>query len=251
MAIINVREMGEALKSGLEDAYRREGLPDIFDYGDLKTSVSNKRMKIEVFYNQGPENMVRVESLDTKTGKQETILCRYPVFSGRLVKALQDGNGKVIRAIKNMGGEDRFYDLLLEEWKKGRCLFQGVPNKTAMFLLSGLRREVPAPLVATKDGTAYRGGAMIQSIREASLMDLRGTFKRKHVYATNLRGYEVLKTWAERSPVFNGYLKAFLPEDWEQTTKARIALRAMHEGANAPDHYRNPLSRYYTEGSPK
>jgi hypothetical protein len=239
MAMINVKEMGEALVAGLNAALKRDGHSDIFDTSDLdakdlKASVSGSRMKIEVFYNQGPDNMVRVESLDTKTGKQETIFCRYPVFSSRLVKALQDGNGKVVRAIKNMGDRGEFQDLLLEEWKRGRCLFEGVPNKTAMFLLSGLRREVPAPVVATRDGTAYKGGAVIQSIREASLMDLRATLKRKHVYATNLRGYEVLKAWAERNPVFDGYLNAFLPKDWEQTTKAKAALKAMHEGANAP-----------------
>jgi hypothetical protein len=217
---------------------------------DPKTSAISSRIKIEVFYNQGPDNMARVDSTDTKTGKTDSILCRHPVFASRAVTALRTKDNRVIRAIKRMEREENFPDLLLEEWKNGRCLFQGVPNKAAMLLLCGLQRDFPAPLVTTKDGASYRGGPTLASLKEAHMLDVVMTPAKRVGYRTNLRGYEALKTWAERSPAFNGYLNAFLPKDWEQKTKARAALNAMRLGASELMEY-SPAFGYITPAMKK
>jgi hypothetical protein len=243
MAIISVKEMGDTLVAGPDGAMKVHS--NIFDTSDLAIALKHgsglyatanasvmKRVKIEVFYNQDPENRVRIDSTDTKTGKKNSLFCNYPEFAPRAVTALQQGDSKTIRAIGKLDRNNTFPDLLLEEWKNGRCLFQGVPNKAAMLLLCGLQRDFPAPLAATKDGTAYRGGTTIQSLREANLLDVVMKRPTRAAYRTNLRGYEVLRVWAERSPAFNGYLNAFLPKNWEQGTKARAALEAMHSGAN-------------------
>lgn len=232
-----------------------KGYSNIFDTSDLdakdlKASAISSRIKIEVFYNQGPENMARVDSTDTKTGKTDSILCRHPVFASRAVRALQDRDGKVVRAIKKLEKEGDFPDLLLDEWKNGRCLFQGVPNKAAMLLLSGLQRDFSAPLVRTKDGGSYRGGPTLRSLREANVLDVVMTPAKRTGYRTNLRGHEVLVAWSKRSPAFNRYLNAFLPEGWEQRTKARLAINAMRLGASELMEY-SPAFGYITSSMKK
>jgi hypothetical protein len=227
---INIGQIGDAITAGIEASY-----PPYFDTVKGVKGDHSLRMQVTVKYNETPGGPALVEVVDTKTGKEESFTLQLPFLSNKIIDAIERRDTKAIRALKGMKSGDEFQELILEEWKNGRSLFQDVPNKAAMLLLCGLNRGVPAPLMATKGGTTYRGGQLMRSLLEASLMNVINNGAKRPKYETSLRGYEVLQAWALRNKVFAKYLAAFCPDGWEDRTKAQTVLRAMHSphsGAN-------------------
>lgn len=227
---INIRSIGDAITAGVEASYS-----PYFDTIRAVNGDHSLRMRVTVKYNEIPGGPALVKVIDAKTGKEENFTLQLPFLSNRIIDAIERRDTKAVRALKKMQKESDFQDLILEEWKNGRGLFQGVPNKAAMLLLCGLNRSVPAPLMATKNGNTYRGGQLMRSLLEANLMGARFNGGKGPKYETNLRGYEVLQAWSLRSKLFAKYLGAFCPEGWEDRTKAQTVLRAMHSphsGAN-------------------
>lgn len=237
--VTELKGLGMSVLFGMEEAVMKSGVQYQYDDGTGRDGIKRplKRMKVLVTYNKVPGGAAVFEVTDTKTGKEETFTLQHPFLSSKMITAIEQRDTRTVRALKKMQNGNDFQDLILEEWKNGRGLHQDVPTKAAMLLLSGLRRGVPAPLVATKDGTAYSGGRLIRSLRDANLMDLRVSNGKKPRYETNLRGHEVLQAWALKNKLFMGYLEAFRPEGWEDRAKAQMALRAMHSGAYEPNHY--------------
>ncbi len=268
---IDLKNMAAILRHGAEKYYARQNsavVPGIqggvskyyHDTGSgsdgvKQTNSPSKRMKVEVIYDSASNHQERkalVSSLDTKTGKTDSFYFEYPLLIPDVVRAIERRDGAAVRVFKQMKTIDDVPDLWLKEWKAKRCLNRGVPNACAMLLLTGLRRPLRMGWIRTKDGQAYRGGG-VSKLYWADLLRIshsKDGNRDKATYTTNHKGYEVLKHWASRSKLFEGYLQAFLPKDWEENELAISAFNAMH--GRTPDvRSANAPSRYYTVGATK
>jgi hypothetical protein len=247
--IVSEAIQGVMAKSGdqyyYDDGYGRDG---------VKSQTPLKRMKVSVAYDNTREDgrWALISSLDTKTGKADSFYFEYPLIIPDVVRAIEKRDGAAVRVFKTMKTLDDAPGLWLQEWKAKRCLHRGVPNACAMLLLTGLRKPLRMGWLRTKEGQTYKGGN-VSKLYWADLLRIthsKDGDRDKATYTTNYKGYEVLKHWASRSKLFDGYLQAFLPKDWEENELAISAFNAMH--GKVPDvRSANAPSRYYTVGAAK
>jgi hypothetical protein len=236
--VINIKGMSDAIRSTME-ATMKGGEPVAAVYFDGKTGAVDKRMKVDVSYGKGPEGDAHIRVLDRKTGKQEEFFFKYAMMLPRLVQAIENGDAAAVRVLRAMKTFEDLPGLWMEEWKKKRCMYVGVPNSAAMSLLTGLRRPIRMGWVAQKNGNAFRGGT-VQRLVRADLMRSQHLDNGGVVYSTNANGYEVLRHWASKNKLFASYLEVFAPKDWEEDELARQTFNAMHgrypvqKGATAP-----------------
>lgn len=183
-------------------------------------------------------------------GKKGRVLINNPAHTNTVVGYVKAGDIKTAKMFAGMTNNDQLSSLWLERWKQKRCLHGGVPNKNAMKLLVGLRKETPKSYGVTTAGLLYEDKSTHELFQAGLVSRFIKTFTGKHgikvekvAMRTNLAGHEVLCHWAQRSKVFAGYLEAYRPKDWERDYTANLVLNTM-QGMN--DQSGSP---FYTEAS--
>jgi len=174
-------------------------------------------------------------------GKKSRLLINMPEHINTVVGYVKDGDVKTAKMFADMTSSDQLPGLWLERWKQKRCLHGGVPNKNAMKLLIGLRKETPKSYGVTRVGLIYEDRS-VNSLFQAGLVSRftktfttkDGVKHEKVAMRTNPAGHEVLCHWAERSKVFAGYLEAYRPKDWERDYTANLVMDAMQKDRDQP-----------------
>jgi hypothetical protein len=246
---INIKGTSDAIRSTMEavmnggsagaPTYLSSTSPVASVYFDGAAGAVDKRMKVDVSYGKNPEGDAHISVLDRKTGKQEEFFFKYALMLPQLVQAIEGGDAAAVRVLKAMKNFEDLPGLWMEEWKNKRCMYVGVPNAAAMFLLTGLRRPVRMGWARQKNGNAFRGGTVSRLVK-ADLMRSQHLDNGGVVYSTNGNGYEVLRHWASKNKLFAPYLEVFTPKDWEENELALQSFNAMHgrfpkiKGATAP-----------------
>jgi hypothetical protein len=170
-------------------------------------------------------------------GTKDKVEVKYPFLAERIVGSAKRGDLKLFRAVKKMnesglvnGEVDVLVPFLAEEWSRAPCMYMGVPNKSAMFLLTGLRRPISAGWRSTKNGGAIRDFSICE-LHGAGLMREIKTDKRV-LFKTTINGHALLDLWANKNKAFAGFLKAYSPRGWKEKECERIAF-ALMEGKDA------------------
>ena len=169
-----------------------------------------------------------VEWRDMVGGKQGTLLVRQSKNIHGAIANLHSRDWDYVRVFAEAEDDAHFDALLLREWKAKRCLYRGLPNKPAEILLKGLRGPVIHPLRYGPEGRVVRDDTM-SDLAFAKLVDMHDPVpgKSRGRATTNLRGYEVMKHWADNISGFLPYLKAYLPKNWEKDYTANAVFEAM------------------------
>lgn len=169
-------------------------------------------------------------------------------YENQIVGYIKSGDIKTAMMFGKMKNSDELPRLWLERWKEKPCLHNGVPNKNAMKLLIGLRKQTPKSYGVTKNGMIYEDkttNALFQAGLVSGFVKKRTDKGEVRALRTNLVGHEVLCHWAARSKIFAGYLEAYRPKNWERDYAANLVLDAM-DGTAKPEE--NPAP-WYLSGS--
>jgi hypothetical protein len=119
-------------------------------------------------------------------------------------------------------------DVLFEMWKSAPCMHSGMPNKQAQRLLVGLRKNIPKSWTQMKGGYSAYPDRSISDLYEAKLVEQTS----KKGMMTSMKGYQVLRHWADTRGSFEPYLTAYLPKNWETDYKSRKVFEAMQGGTH-------------------
>jgi hypothetical protein len=170
-------------------------------------------------------------------GTTDHVNVAFMYLASKVVSKAKAGDLKPFRAIKaiNNAGEDSgdpavLAKYLAAEWMSAPCLYLGVPNKHAMFLLTGLRRPVSGGWRSAKNGGSMRDFAVIDLV-DAGLM-WPATHNERVTFKTNMNGHALLDHWAEKNKPFAAYLNAYSPKGWKAKECERVAF-ALMEGKDA------------------
>jgi len=191
--------------------------------------VQAKGFKIYIKYSPHGLNVVE---WGTEDAPKKSITINSYVWTRKVVELIQRKSPmRFVRAYASMPpGEDHGLshdEILFEMWKNSPCMHSGMPNKQAMRLLVGLRKHIPRGWVMMKGGNTAYPDRSIAQLAEACLVEQTGKG-----LMTGLKGYEVLKHWAETRGSFEPYLAAYLPKNWETEYKSRLVFQAMAGGSN-------------------
>lgn len=189
---------------------------------------TRNNVSVEVFYGDSAEKPFAstIVYIDYKRGKKTgkiNLVCGS--FVDKVINALHARDMMGVDVYSRAVGLNEVGDIWVEKWKAAKCLYDGMPNAAAMALLRGLRKPVRRSIREGKDGAVSRDRHTTRLI-EANLVDIVPPIAgvRRESVMTNMRGYEVLKSWAETKGTFAPFLAAYCPKDWEQNYLADKVL---------------------------
>ncbi len=165
---------------------------------------------------------------DHNTNRSDKINLVHTKFLHEILDAIHERRKDRLDVYSRALSEKDAEDLWLEKWKSAKCLYEGMPNRSALVLLRGLRKPVRHDIRMGPDG---RVKTEKQSARlmEAGLVDVVEPVpgRRRTSVMTNLRGWEVLNHWAKTKGTFGTYLAAYCPPNWYEEYTARAVLERL------------------------
>ena len=185
----------------------------------------------KIYIKYSPHGLNVVE-WGTEDAPKKSITVNSYIWTRKVVELIQRKSPmRFVRAYASMNSQDynqSHDETLFEMWKNSPCMHSGIPNKQAMRLLVGLRKNIPKGWVMMKGGnTAYPDRSVAQLV-DATLVEQTD----KGGLVTTLQGYQVLRHWAETRGSFEPYLAAYLPKNWETEYTSRKVFDAMAGGSN-------------------
>jgi hypothetical protein len=191
--------------------------------------VNNVLIVADLEYSLANRTTGEIKYRDLAKNKEEvTLVLKNPTLGHIVASHLEQRRFDAARVYARADGVHEVADQWGIEWQGKRCMHGGMPNAAAMVLLRGLRKPVRHAVNFGPDGR-LRGDKVIPRLLDASLVHYMNPIqgKRRASVMTSLRGYALLKYWAEKKGTFEPFFKAYCPPNWEDEHVADRVLNAI------------------------
>ncbi len=207
--------MSQPATAGTYLLHRNSIVNDVLIRADIERSVTDSRP-------------AQVTYRDMKAKKDVVLTVEAPTLSHDVVRYLERRRFDAARVWSRAASRQDVYAQWLVEWRSKRCLYLGMPNRSAMTLLTGLRKRIGISYRMGKDGGIVRENT-VSRLAEADLMRVKDCVptRLRSGFMTSPSGYRLLKMWAEDRPAFRPFFEAYCPKDWEENYLADQVLDTM------------------------